>query len=150
PLQQLFACFVLPVGDSIGDIFAALRMAACVHSKGGGTGFSFSRIRSRGMPIGTGGVSSGAVSFMNLFDSETEIIKHGGTGWGANMGVLRCDHPDVREFIKAKENGKGLRNFNLSVGVTDEFVSLCRIDGKLSLVDPHTKECVGRISANEL
>jgi ribonucleoside-diphosphate reductase alpha chain len=121
-LQQLHACFVLPVEDSIGGIFEALRLAAIVHSKGGGTGFSFSRVRGRGEAIATGGVSTGVVSFMRLFDHETEIIKQGGTGWGANMGVLRFDHPDIDEFISAKSAGNGLRNFNLSVAVTDAFM----------------------------
>ena len=95
PLQQLHACFVLPVEDSIESIFAALRMAAIVHSNGGGTGFSFGALRGRGEPIATGGVSTGAVSFMRLFDAETEVVKHGGTGWGANMGVLPARHPDI-------------------------------------------------------
>lgn len=122
PLQQLHACFVLPVEDSIEGIFQALRMAAVVHSSGGGTGFSFSRLRGRGAPIATGGTSTGVVSFMRLFDAETEVIKQGGTGWGANMGVLRADHPDVREFALAKSGGGALRNFNLSVSVVDEFM----------------------------
>jgi ribonucleoside-diphosphate reductase alpha chain len=121
PLQQLHACFVLPVQDSIESIFSALRMAAIVHSSGGGTGFSFGALRGRGEPIATGGVSTGAVSFMRLFDAETEVIKHGGTGWGANMGVLPARHPDIREFVSAKD-GASLRNFNLSVAVDDEWM----------------------------
>jgi ribonucleoside-diphosphate reductase alpha chain len=122
PLQQLHACFVLPVEDSVDGIFDALRMAAVVHSNGGGTGFSFSSLRSRGAPIATGGVSTGVVSFMRLFDAETEVIKHGGSGWGANMGVLDVSHPDVREFATAKSGGDALRNFNLSVLVDDAFM----------------------------
>lgn len=125
PLQQLHACFVLPVGDSIDEVFAALRMAAVVHSKGGGTGFSFSGLRGRGEPIATGGFSTGVVPFLRLFDHETELIKHGGTGWGANMGVLSADHPDVEEFVRAKSDGT-LQNFNLSVAVTDEFMEDAR------------------------
>ena len=122
PLQQLHACFVLPIGDSIDEIFETLRMAAIVHSNGGGTGFSFSPLRGRGASIATGGSSTGVVSFLRLFDAETEVIKQGGTGWGANMGVLRVDHPDVREFAAAKSSGGGLRNFNLSVAVDDAFM----------------------------
>jgi ribonucleoside-diphosphate reductase alpha chain len=121
-LQQLHACFVLPVGDSIEEIFDALRMAAVVHSNGGGTGFSFSALRPRGAPIATGGRSTGAVSFLRIFDSETEVIKQGGTGWGANMAVLGAQHPDVREFAAAKAGGDALRNFNLSVAVDDAFM----------------------------
>jgi ribonucleoside-diphosphate reductase alpha chain len=148
-LQQLFACFVLPVEDTIDSIFDTLRMAALVHSKGGGTGYSFSRIRSRGVPIATGGVSSGAVSFMKVFDCETEVIKHGGTGWGANMGVLRCDHPDVVEFVKAKANGY-LRNFNISVAVTDAFMAALERCDEIELADPHTRQGVRRIPASAL
>lgn len=122
PLQQLHACFVLPVSDSIESIFSALRMAAIVHSNGGGTGFSFGALRGRGEPIATGGVSTGAVSFMRLFDAETEVVKHGGTGWGANMGVLPARHPDVEEFVRAKAPDGGLRNFNLSVAVDDAWM----------------------------
>ena len=133
PLQQLHACFVLPVEDSIDGIFDALRMSALVHSNGGGTGFSFSALRGRGEPIATGGVSTGVVSFMRLFDAETEVIKEGGTGWGANMGVLSASHPDVREFAMAKSGGDALRNFNLSVLVDDAFM-------EAALGDPPSEE----------
>jgi ribonucleoside-diphosphate reductase alpha chain len=126
PLQQLHACFVLPVEDSIESIFSALRMAAIVHSNGGGTGFSFGALRGRGEPIATGGVSTGAVSFMRLFDAETEVVKHGGTGWGANMGVLPARHPDIEEFVCAKAPDGGLRNFNLSVAVDDAWMRSAR------------------------
>ncbi len=149
-LQQLSACYVLPIGDSIEEIFDTLRMTAVVHSKGSGTGFSFSGLRPRGAPIATGGKSTGPVSFMKVFDSETEVIKSGGTGWGANMGVLRCDHPDILEFITAKSQGGGLQNFNISVGVTDEFMSLGRTGGSFNLVDPSDGSTVSSIDAKEL
>ena len=149
-LQQLSACFVLPVEDSIDGIFETLRMTAVIHSKGSGTGFSFSALRPRGAPIATGGVSTGPVSFMHVFDAETEIIKRGGTGWGANMGVLRCDHPDIREFVTAKSDGPGLQNFNLSVGVTDEFMQACRSGGSLKLTDPESGQPMDEIDAGEL
>ena len=133
PLQQLHACFVLPVEDSIESIFSALRMAAIVHSNGGGTGFSFGALRGRGAPIATGGVSTGAVSFMRLFDAETEVVKRGGTGWGANMGVLPARHPDIREFVCAKD-GSALRNFNLSVAVDDAWMRSADPSGLLDLI----------------
>ena len=135
PLQQLHACFVLPVEDSIESIFETLRMAAVVHSNGGGTGFSFGALRGRGETIATGGVSTGAVSFMRLFDAETEVVKHGGTGWGANMGVLPARHPDIREFACAKSGGERLRNFNLSVAVDDAWMQ-----GALSGADAQAAE----------
>lgn len=150
PLQQLSACYVLPIGDSVDSIFETLRMAAMVHSKGSGTGFNFSSLRPRGAPIGTGGVSTGPVSFMRIFDGETEVIKHGGTGWGANMGVLRCDHPDIHEFVTAKSTGTGLQNFNISVGVTDEFMKLCRAGGSFALIDPQTGRQAGSVDPRQL
>jgi ribonucleoside-diphosphate reductase alpha chain len=150
PLQQLFACFVLPVEDSVGGIFETLRMAALVHSRGGGTGFSFSRLRPRGAPIATGGHATGPVSFMRVFDAATETIKAGGTGWGANMGVLACDHPDVREFIGAKRDRGALRNFNISVGVTDAFIEACRAGRDWPLVDPSTGRVAESVPAREL
>ena len=149
-LQQLSACYVLPISDSIEGIFDTLRMTAVVHSKGSGTGFSFSGLRGRGSRIATGGKSTGPVSFMQVFDSETEVIKSGGTGWGANMGVLRCDHPDVLEFVRAKSSGSGLQNFNISVGVTDEFMRRTRTGGSQELIDPVSGEVVGEIDAKEL
>jgi len=122
--QQMAACFVLPVEDSIDGIFEAVRRAAIVHARGGGTGFSFSSLRPAGSRVASGGIASGPVAFLRVFDVETEIVKRGGTGWGANMGVLACDHPDVREFVQAKSApGAPLRNFNLSVGITDRFMA---------------------------
>ena len=143
PLQQLHACFVLPVSDSIDAIFETLRMAAIIHSSGGGTGFSFGALRGRGAPISTGGVSTGAVSFMRLFDAETEVIKAGGTGWGANMGVLPARHPDIREFVCAKD-GSALRNFNLSVAVDDAWMQAALAgedDGLLDLIASRAWAC---------
>ena len=122
--QQMAACYVLPVEDSIEGIFQALRQAAIVHARGGGTGFSFSGLRPAGSPVVSGGTANGPVAFLHAFDVETEIVKRGGTGWGANMGVLHCDHPDIRAFVRAKSaNGRPLRNFNLSAGVTDDFMA---------------------------
>ncbi|HEY2381078.1 MAG TPA: adenosylcobalamin-dependent ribonucleoside-diphosphate reductase [Terriglobia bacterium] len=150
PLQQLAACYVLPIEDSIESIFETLRMAAIVHSRGSGTGFNLSALRPRGTPIATGGVSTGPVSFMRIFDMETEIIKQGGTGWGANMGMLRCDHPDIQEFVTAKSTGAGLQNFNISVGVTDEFMRLSRTGGTFALVDPQSGRKAGTVNPREL
>ncbi len=151
PLQQLSACFVLPVGDSIHEIFDTVRMAAISHSRGSGTGFSFSHLRQRGAPISTGGVSTGPVSFLSVIDAETEVIKQGGTGWGANMAVLRCDHPDIREFITAKSATRGaLINFNLSVGITTAFMDRLAAGGIWELRDPRSGETVESLPAREL
>ncbi|MDH4028273.1 MAG: adenosylcobalamin-dependent ribonucleoside-diphosphate reductase, partial [Nitrospirota bacterium] len=148
---QLAACFVLPVDDSMKGIFDSLKNAALILQSGGGTGFSFSRLRPRSDAVrSTGGVASGPVSFMRIYNTATEVIKQGGARRGANMGILSIDHPDIMEFIRIKRHEEELLNFNISIAVTDAFMRALKKNSGFDLINPRSRKAAGRLMAKKV